>query len=272
MLKTEMRNERTMNLHRMETMDMLSVFSDENFNAVRAVEKALPSIGKAIDEISSRMKNGGRLLFIGAGTSGRLGVLDASECPPTFGVSPELVVGIIAGGEKCMFCASENAEDIAENGRKDVLEKGICEKDSLIGISVAGGAAYVVEALKAAKENGAVTIALTCNENSPIAQVADIEILTDTGAEVLTGSSRLKAGTAHKMVLNMISTCCMAKLGYVYENMMINLKPTNIKLKDRMIRILCDILNCDRERSEKLLNENEWSLRKAAESVKGELI
>lgn len=271
MLKTEMRNEKTMHLDKMSTTEMVSVFSDENYNAAKAVEKASPSVATAIDEISDRMKMGGRLFYIGAGTSGRLGVLDASECPPTFGVSPELVVGIIAGGEKCIVRASENAEDIAENGRKDVLEQGICENDSLIGISVSGGAAYVVEALKTAREKGSLAIALTCNENSPIAQVADIEIVTDTGAEVLTGSSRLKAGTAHKMVLNMISTCCMVKLGNVYENMMINLKPTNIKLRGRMLRILCDITGCDAETAERLLDENEWSLRKAADSLKGAL-
>ena len=272
MLKTEMRNEKTTNLYHMTTAEMLEVFSEENFNAVRAVEKALLSVGEAIDVISGRMKKGGRLFYIGAGTSGRLGVLDASECPPTFGVSSELVVGIIAGGKECLVRAAENAEDLAENGRKDVMAHGIGENDSLIGISVAGGAAYVAEALKTAKENGAATIALTCNPNTPIAEIADLEIFTDTGAEVLTGSTRLKAGTAHKMVLNMISTCCMVHLGNVYENMMINLKPTNIKLKDRMLRILGDITGCDAETAERTLSENDWSIKKSAEILKGEAL
>lgn len=271
MLKTEMRNEKTMHIDKMTTREMLMVISQENFNAAKAVEEAIPSIVDAVDVISERLGNGGRLYYIGAGTSGRLGVLDAAECPPTYGVDSSLVTGILAGGKECMFRASENAEDKEEQGKKDIDFYKLTSKDVLVGISVAGGAAYVVGALKAAKEKGAVTIALTCNENTPIAQVADIEILTDTGAEAITGSTRMKAGSAHKMVLNMLSTCAMVKTGKVYENMMINLKPSNIKLKDRMLRILSEIIACDKETAEYMLEQNEWSIRKAAESVKGEL-
>lgn len=271
MLKTEMRNENTMHIDKMTTVQMVSAISDENFNAASAVERAIPSIVQAVDVISERLESGGRLFYIGAGTSGRLGVLDAAECPPTYGVSQDLVVGILAGGKERMFTAGENAEDNEEQGRKDIESRKLTANDTLVGISAAGGAAYVVGALKEAKERGAATIALTCNENTPIAKIADIEILTDTGAEAITGSTRMKAGSAHKMVLNMLSTCAMVKTGKVYENMMINLKPSNIKLKDRMLRILSEITDCDKETAQKLLEQNDWSIVKAAQCLKGEL-
>ncbi len=270
MLKTEMRNKKTTHIDKMSTKEMLAIISEENYNATRAVEKALPSIANAVDEITQRLQEGGRLFYVGAGTSGRLGVLDAVECPPTFGVSYDVVIGIIAGGNKCLTQASENEEDKEECGQRDILLYDVCKKDAVVGISVAGGAAYVVGALKAAKAAGAKTIALTSNEHSKIATVAEIEILTDTGAEAVTGSTRMKAGTAHKMVLNMLSTCAMIKTGKVYENMMINLKPSNIKLIERMLRILSCIAGCDEKRSEKALEENGWNIRHAAEMLKGE--
>jgi N-acetylmuramic acid 6-phosphate etherase len=263
MIKTEMRNPNTMHFDRMSTAEMVAVMAAENANAVRAVEAASASIAKAIDTVAAAFEKGNRLFFIGAGTSGRLGVLDAAECPPTFGVSHEMVQGIIAGGEGCMFRAAENAEDLAQSGRADVLSHGVRAGDVLVGISVAGNAAYVKEALRTARELGAKTVALTCNEKAGIAEHADIVIVTDTGAEVLTGSTRLKAGTAHKMVLNMITTCAMTKIGNVYENLMINLKPTNDKLRDRTIRIVQEILGCTREVAEEKLEANEWSIRKA---------
>jgi N-acetylmuramic acid 6-phosphate etherase len=263
MIKTEMRNPNTMHFDKMSTAEMVAVMAAENANAVRAVEAASASIAKAIDTVAAAFEKGNRLFFIGAGTSGRLGVLDAAECPPTFGVSHEMVQGIIAGGEGCMFRAAENAEDLAQSGRADVLSHGVRAGDVLVGISVAGNAAYVKEALRTARELGAKTVALTCNEKAGIAEHADIVIVTDTGAEVLTGSTRLKAGTAHKMVLNMITTCAMTKIGNVYENLMINLKPTNDKLRDRTIRIVQEILGCTREVAEEKLEANEWSIRKA---------
>lgn len=263
MLKTEMRNPLTMNFDKMSTEEMVSVMTLENANAVRAVEAASESIAKAIDTVAEAFSNGNRLFFIGAGTSGRLGVLDASECPPTFGVSPDMVQGIIAGGKECMFRAAENAEDLSINGRDDVISYGIRAGDVLVGISVAGNAAYVREALRTAKELGAHTVALTCNDKAQISEFADISIVTDTGAEVLTGSTRLKAGTAHKMVLNMITTCAMTKIGNVYENLMINLRPTNDKLRDRTIRIVQEILGCKRDEAIEKLENNEWNIRRA---------
>lgn len=263
MLKTEMRNPLTMNFDKMSTEEMVSVMTLENANAVRAVEAASGSIAKAIDTVAEAFSNGNRLFFIGAGTSGRLGVLDASECPPTFGVSPDMVQGIIAGGKECMFRAAENAEDLSINGRDDVISYGIRAGDVLVGISVAGNAAYVREALRTAKELGAHTVAMTCNDKAQISEFADISIVTDTGAEVLTGSTRLKAGTAHKMVLNMITTCAMTKIGNVYENLMINLRPTNDKLRDRTIRIVQEILGCKRDEAIEKLENNEWNIRRA---------
>lgn len=263
MLKTEMRNPLTMNFDKMSTAEMVAVMTAENANAVRAVEAASDSIAKAIDMIAEAFAEGNRLFFIGAGTSGRLGVLDASECPPTFGVSPEMVQGIIAGGKECMFRAAENAEDLSLNGKNDVISYGIHAGDVLVGISVAGNAAYVKEALHTARELGARTVALTCNDNAQISEFADISIVTDTGAEVVTGSTRLKAGTAHKMVLNMLTTCAMTKIGNVYENLMINLRPTNDKLRDRTIRIVQEILGCAREEAIARLEANDWSIRQA---------
>ena len=263
MLKTEMRNQASMHIDKMSTPDMVALMAKENYNAVRAVEAAAPAISQAVDAIANAFENGNRLFFIGAGTSGRLGVLDAAECPPTFGVSPELVTGIIAGGNDCMFRASENQEDNLESGRADVIANGIKAGDVLVGISVAGGASYVVGALRTAKELGAIAIALTSNENTPIEKEADITVITDTGAEILTGSTRLKAGTAHKMVLNIFTTCAMIKTGKVYENMMINLRPSNIKLRARTIRIVQEILACDEETAIAKLETNDWNIRRA---------
>jgi len=265
MLKTEMRNERTTHFDRMSTSEMVSVMAQENYNSARAVEAASDDIARAVDAVAEAFSKGGRLFMIGAGTSGRLGVLDASECPPTFGVSEDTVVGIIAGGKECMFRAGEGAEDSYESGVSDVASYDLGENDALIGISVAGGAKYVIGALEEAHKRGAVTVALTSNPDTPISRVSDITIFTDTGAEVLTGSTRLKAGTAHKMVLNMISTCAMAKTGKVYENMMINLRPTNIKLTARMVRIVTEIVGCGEDRAKELLELGEWSIRRAIE-------
>lgn len=268
MLKTEMRNPNTMHFDRMSSAEQVAAMCRENHNAVLAVEKAAPQIAKAIDVIAAAFNGGHRLFFIGAGTSGRLGVLDAAECPPTFGVPAETVQGIIAGGKERMFSAGENAEDKLENGVADVQQAGVGEGDVLVGVSVAGGAAYVVGALQTARELGATPIALTSNFDTPIEKCADITIITDTGAEVLTGSTRLKAGTAHKMVMNMLTTCAMAQTGKVYENMMINLRPSNIKLKERTIHIVSEIMGCDLAEAEALLAANEWNIRRAVSQKK----
>ncbi len=266
MLNTEKRNPKTTHIDKMSSIEMVSVMQEENHNAVMAVDSQLGFIAEAIDKISFNMKKGGRLFYIGCGTSGRLGVVDASECPPTFGVPHGLVIPIIAGGATAMTRAVEGAEDSFEKGYNDLSEYKLSENDSVVGISVAGGAEYVCGAFKAASKAGALKISLTCNEGSKIHNLADIKICTETGAEVITGSTRLKAGSAHKMVLNMISTCVMVKLGHVYENLMINLKPSNIKLRDRMIRIVSDITELDYNSSEKLLEDNAFVIRKAVES------
>ena len=209
MLKTEMRNEKTKHIDKMSTAEMVKVIQEENKNAAAAIDSQLGAIGEAIDAINRRMSGGGRLFYIGCGTSGRLGVLDAAECPPTYGVPYDLVIGIIAGGDGALRKATEGSEDNREAGRRDLSAYQLTELDSVIGISVAGGAAYVLGAFDVATEAGALKIALTCNEGSPIEQVADISIHPDTGAEVVTGSTRMKAGTSHKMILNMISTAVM---------------------------------------------------------------
>ena len=263
MLKTEMRNPKTTHIDKMDTLSMLKVVNEENMNSVKAVEAELENIAKAVDAITAGFAKGGRLFYIGAGTSGRIGVLDASECPPTYGVPDDMVIGIIAGGDKCLRSASENAEDIGERGVEDLAKYDIMANDVVVGISVAGGAQYVLAALDYAKSKGATTVGLTSNADSALAEQADIAICPDTGAEVITGSSRMKGGNSQKFVLNMLSTCAMLKSGYVYENLMINLKPSNIKLRKRMIGIVQEILVCDELQAEKLLDANDWNIKEA---------
>lgn len=265
MLKTEMRNPRTKHLDRMETVDMLKVMNDENMNAVRAVGDSIDDVARAVDAVSDAFAKGGRLFYVGAGTSGRLGVIDAAECPPTFGVPYNKVIGVIAGGKDAMFKANEGGEDNAEAAVRDLKPYSLTQNDVLVGISAAGGAAYVVGAIEYAKDIGCVTVAVTSNDDTKIVKAADIAIVTDTGAEVVTGSTRLKAGTAQKLVLNMISTCAMVKSGYVYENLMINLKPTNIKLRGRMIRIVSDIMEIPEDEAEKRLDSANWNIKEAVE-------
>ena len=266
--KTEERNPLSMHLDKMSTTDMARLVISANYDAVRAVENAAESIAVAVDAIALAFENGGRLFYIGAGTSGRLGILDASECPPTFGVPYGQVVGIIAGGPERVFRAGENAEDSAEYGTRDIVSAGVTKGDVVVGISAAGNAAYVLGAIEKARALGCVTVGISSNESSRLIQAVDIPIFTDTGAEVLTGSTRLKAGTAQKIVLNTLSTCAMTKTGKVYENMMINLSPSNEKLRKRVIRIVCEILNCDSEKAERLLSENSWSIRDTVNHAK----
>lgn len=267
MLNTELRNPKSMHIDKMSTLEMVELMNEENMVSVLAVEKALPQVAQAVDAVAEAIGKGGKLVYIGAGTSGRLGILDASECPPTFGVDYSVVQGIIAGGKERVFTAGENAEDVYEKGVedvKDVLQAG----DVLVGISAAGGARYVVGAMEKAKELGCTTVAVTSNADTAITKVADISIVCETGAEVVTGSTRLKAGNSQKFVLNMLSTCAMIKTGKVYENLMINLKPSNEKLRGRVIRITSAILDCTEEEAIPLLEANDWNIRKAVESVK----
>ena len=266
MLKTEMRNPKTTHIDKMSTLEMLKIINEENMNSVKAVERELENIANAVDIITERFAKGGRMFYIGAGTSGRIAIMDAAECPPTYGVDYDKVVGIIAGGEKCLVKAGEGGEDVAEAGVADLAKHKITANDIVVGISVAGGAAYVLAAIDYAKEQGAATVGLTSNADSKLAKIVDVAICPDTGAEVITGSTRMKGGNAQKFVLNMLSTCAMVKSGYVYENLMINLKPSNIKLKKRMIGIVQDIISCDETKAEQLLDENEWSIKKAVKS------
>ena len=262
-LKTEMRNPLSTNMDKMDSVEMARLVIKANYEAVKAAEDAAVEIAEAVDVITDAFKNGGRLFYIGAGTSGRLGVLDASECPPTFGVPQDQVQGIIAGGRERMFRAGENEEDKYESGVEAIRECNLTEKDVVVGISAAGGARFVIGALECAKSVGAKTVAISNNPDTAIHRVADIKIFLDTGAEVLTGSTRLKAGTAQKIVLNTLTTCSMAKSGKVYENMMINLAPSNEKLKLRVIRITMEILGCDEESAVRYLDVAEWNIRRA---------
>lgn len=265
MLKTEQRNPKSTHIDKMSTLEMVKLMSEENYVAVKAVEDAAQSIAEAVDAITLSMNNGGRLFYIGAGTSGRLGVLDASECPPTFGVPYDLVSGIIAGGYDCLVKASEGGEDSWENGIKDV-ESRLNAGDVIVGISAAGGAKYVLGALEWAKTHGCITVGITSNADSQLARDADIVIFTDTGAEIITGSTRMKAGTAQKLVLNILSTAAMVKTGKVYENLMINLRPTNEKLRKRVISIVCEIKGIGEEDAIALLEANEWNIRRSVEN------
>ena len=268
MIKTEQRNESSMHIDTMSCCEMVDVMQNANIEAAKSIDAVKADIADVIEKISAKMKNGGRLFYVGCGTSGRLGVLDASECPPTFGVSPDLVVGVIAGGDYALRNAVEAVEDSYQAGQEDISAYNITQNDSVIGISVAGNAQYVVGALEFANTVNAYTVALTCNYDGSITKIANNSIITDTGAEIITGSTRMKAGTAHKMVLNMISTGAMIKLGRVLENYMVYVKPMNKKLKKRMLGITSELLNCSESLALKLLEENNWDIKSAVEGYK----
>lgn len=265
MLRTEMRNPATKHIDKMDTAAMLKMISQENRNAVEAVDAAIGEIAQAVELIVAALNKGNRLFYIGAGTSGRLAVVDAAECPPTYGVAPETVTAILAGGVKCMLRASENEEDNAAAGARDLAANHAKAGDVVLGISAAGGAAYVLGALEKARELGCTTISLACNPGCPLEKAADVAICTDTGPEVIAGSTRMKAGTAQKLVLNMLSTCAMVRTGKVYENLMINLKPTNEKLKRRMISIVMEITGMNAQDAEQALEQSAWSIREVVE-------
>ena len=263
--RTEQRNQASKNLDHMSSREIVNLMSEEDQKVPLAVSRELPNIARAVDGIVARMQAGGRLIYVGAGTSGRLGVLDASECPPTFGVSPQLVRGIIAGGKKAITQPVEGAEDSQSNGRHDLRKIGISRNDSIVGLAASGTTPYVLAAISYARRQGALTIAVTANRKSPLARAAHIAITPDVGPEVLTGSTRLKAGTAQKMVLNMLSTATMVRLGHAYENLMIDLTKTNRKLRDRAKRILM-------EATGKSVSEAEHALRKSDHNLRIALI
>lgn len=236
--KTEQRNPRSRGLDRISTLEILRLLNREDARVATAVRRELPKIARAADAIVRSFRSGGRLIYVGAGSSGRLAVLDAAECPPTFGTPPRMVQALIAGGEKAIRKAVEGAEDSAAAGARDLAAAGIARRDVVVGIAASGTTPYVLGALRLARRRGAVTVGVTSNPRSPLARQARIVIAPDTGPEVIAGSTRLKAGTAQKMVLNMLSTASMARLGRVYENWMIHVALTNQKLRQRAARIL----------------------------------
>lgn len=293
-LVTEGRNENTMDIDNVSTLRIIELINEEDKLVALAVEKAKESIAESVDIIAERLLRGGRLFYIGAGTSGRLGILDASECPPTYGVSEDLVQGLIAGGYTAIFKAVEGAEDDIELCKKDLLEKNLNENDVVCGIAASGRTPYVIGGMKYAKELGAAVICVTMNPNSEMAKFADVPISVIVGAEVIMGSTRMKAGTAQKLVLNMLTTGSMIKLGKVYSNLMIDVKASNEKLITRAKRILMLATNIDeshatciltqtnfdvklsilmiksklnKEQAEKLLKENKGYVKKAIEKV-----
>ncbi|QLB20243.1 N-acetylmuramic acid 6-phosphate etherase [Vespertiliibacter pulmonis] len=254
-LITEQRNPSSMQIDKMSALELVTLINREDKHVAVAVEKCLPYIAQAVEKIVQAFQTGGRLIYIGAGTSGRLGVLDASECPPTFGVSSDMVKGIIAGGESALRNPVEGAEDNRNAGVLDLQAVSFSEKDVLVGIAASGRTPYVIGALEYANQIGAVTVSIASNPNSEMSQIASIAIETVVGAEVLTGSSRLKSGTAQKLVLNMLTTASMILMGKCYQNLMVDVQASNQKLVARAISIVMQATDCSRETAEMALNE-----------------
>ncbi|MFU2080707.1 N-acetylmuramic acid 6-phosphate etherase [Avibacterium endocarditidis] len=252
-LSTEQRNPNSMNLDELSALEIVQLMNAEDKNVPLAIEKCLPQIAAAVEKIVQAFQQGGRLVYIGAGTSGRLGVLDASECPPTFGVSSEMVKGIIAGGERALRHPIEGAEDNPQSAVENLQEIDFNTKDILVGIAASGRTPYVLGGLDYAKSLGATTMAIASNANSPMAQVAEIAIITAVGAEVLTGSSRLKSGTAQKLVLNMLTTASMVLIGKCYQNLMVDVQASNQKLVARATRIVMQATDCTAEQAQQAL-------------------
>ena len=263
---TEYRNENTKNIDLLSTIDMVRKINEEDKLVALAIEDELPNIAKAVDIIAKQFLKGGKLYYYGAGTSGRIGILDASECPPTFGVSADMVQGIIAGGDAAIRIAVEGAEDNFEQGEKDA--ERLTDNDVCVAISASGNPKYLLGVLSKAEENGCKTIALTCNHDAAILEEAGHGICVEVGPEVIAGSSRMKAGTVQKMVLNMLSTASMIKIGKTYENFMIDLLPTNEKLKDRAIRIVSEIAEVNASTAFQTLIDSEWKVKTAITMLK----
>lgn len=260
---TEKRNPNTMNLDEMSPLEIVQTMNAEDSNVVNAVKDVLPEVAKAIEIATKALKSGGRIIYVGAGTSGRLGVLDAAECPPTFGVPSEMVVGLIAGGEKAFLQAIEGAEDSKELCQKELETIGLSKEDVVIGLAASGRTPYVIYGIKYAKSIGVPTIAISCNKCSEVGREADVAIEPVVGPEVLTGSTRLKSGTAQKMILNMISTGSMIGIGKVYKNLMVDVQQTNEKLIVRAQNITMEATGCDREEAKKVLEEADGSVKTA---------
>ena len=262
-LITEQRNPNSMNVDSLSALEIVQLMNEEDKQVPLAIEKCLPQIAQAVECIVAAFQQGGRLVYIGAGTSGRLGVLDASECPPTFGVSPEMVKGIIAGGERALRHPIEGAEDSKEQAVVDLQTIQFSSKDVLVGIAASGRTPYVIGALEYAKSLGPVTVSIASNPNSAMANIVDIAIDTVVGPEVLTGSSRLKSGTAQKLVLNMLTTASMILMGKCYQNLMVDVQASNEKLKARAIRIVMQATDCDKALAEETLKQADQNAKLA---------
>ena len=263
-LTTESRNSSSLNIDKVSTLDMVKIINNEDKKVALAVEKELVKIAEAIDGIVSGMQKGGRLIYIGAGTSGRLGILDASECPPTYGVDNNMVIGLIAGGNEALVNAVEGAEDSKELAIEDLKKINLSNKDIVVGIAASGRTPYVIGGIEYAKEIGAITGCITTSAGSKLADLVEYPVEAITGPEPITGSTRMKSGTAQKMICNMISTCAMIKMGKVYENLMIDLKATNEKLVSRMLSIIKEITGYSNEIAKQQLEK--------FKSVKGVLL
>lgn len=254
-ISTESRNPNTLDIDVIPTIDILKKINNEDKTVAYAVEKALPSIAEVVDKVYNAFLNGGRLIYMGAGTSGRIGILDAVECPPTYGVDYNMVMCLMAGGEKAFIKAVEGAEDSFSQGKQDLINANLTKNDVVIGIAASGRTPYVIGGVHYANEIGAVTACITTSDNSILASIVKYPIVAVTGPEPITGSTRMKSGTAQKMICNMISTASMVKMGKVYENLMIDVKATNEKLVSRSLSIICTILECDIDEAKELLSK-----------------
>jgi N-acetylmuramic acid 6-phosphate etherase len=260
---TEAPNPRSANIDQLSTLDILQVINAEDATVAATVRQVLPAIAQAVDIIIGRLRQGGRLLYVGAGTSGRLAVLDAVECVPTFSTSPDMVQGIVAGGHSALTQPVEGAEDDHDAGYAQLIEIGVNVRDAVVGIAASGRTPYVLGALKAANERGAATIAITCNDPAPMLDLAHIPIAVVVGPEVIAGSTRLKSGTAQKMILNMISTTSMIRLGKVYGNLMVDVRVTNQKLAQRARGIVCKVTGVSDEEAARLLEQTHNEVKPA---------
>lgn len=262
-LTTEARNPRTENLDQMKPLEIVTVMNEEDGNVVAAVREVLPQVAQAIAWCTESLKKGGRIIYMGAGTSGRLGVLDAVECPPTFGVSPDMVVGLIAGGEGAFVKAVEGAEDSRTEGVQDLKNLKLEARDTVIGLAASGRTPYVIYGLRYAKEIGCKTVAVACNRDSAVGKEAELAIEPVNGPEILTGSTRLKSGTSQKMILNMISTGSMVGIGKAYQNLMVDVMQTNEKLVTRAENIVMEATGCKREQASETLVKAKGSVKLA---------
>jgi N-acetylmuramic acid 6-phosphate etherase len=260
---TEQPNPRSAHIDQLSTLEMLQVISDEDATVALAVRRVLPAIAQAVDTITEHLRQGGRLLYVGAGTSGRLGVLDAAECVPTFSTAPEMVQGILAGGEAALTGSVEGAEDDRDAGYRKMTDLEVNARDVVVGIAASGRTPYVIGALTAANERGAATIAIACNEPAPILDLAQIPIAAVVGPEIIAGSTRLKAGTAQKLILNMLSTASMVRLGKVYGNLMVDVKVTNQKLAQRARRIVSQVTGVSDDDAARLLEQTHDEVKPA---------